>query len=485
MAIEMKRRSQKADVVIAGGGASGLAAAIELGMRAPELSVLVIEKMDEPGKKLRATGSGRCNITNTEAAGFERIMSFFDEIGLATKSYDNGLVYPHSESASDVVRLLTDRAAMLGTRFAFGEELMSVKHLPAALASGQVPGSSSVFLLESVFKDRDGLQSVLTEASFVILAMGGKSGPTYGTIGDGYRIARNLGHSVVTPVPALTGIECEEWQELRRPCAISLAGTRTRGRVTLFRKSEDAASDCEAASSGCDAVSSGCDAVSSGCIEVFSEEGEIQFTKYGLSGICVFNMTRHMRYNRKAGESIRDFLITADLCPDADIAEIIRSRQKGLFSEMPAGSLLCTVLKEPVADFVMQTAASVLSEKNSGCLPENNCFGGSAEMLPYRTAGSLSDEEIDTIAGCVHSLKFHPSGIRGWNDAQVTMGGVSADEIDELTSESKLIPGLYITGELADRDFPCGGFNLSNAWITGLAAADDICKKRIHNGVQE
>ena len=80
------------------------------------------------------------------------------------------------------------------------------------------------------------------------------------------------------------------------------------------------------------------------------------------------------------------------------------------------------------------------------------------------------------IAECVHSLEFHPSQIRGWNDAQVTMGGISLDEINEATSESLLVDGLYITGELADRDFQCGGYNLSNAWITGLAAADDIAK---------
>ena len=80
------------------------------------------------------------------------------------------------------------------------------------------------------------------------------------------------------------------------------------------------------------------------------------------------------------------------------------------------------------------------------------------------------------IADHVHSLEFHPVQIRGWNDAQVTMGGVSLSEINEATSESLLVNGLYITGELADRDFRCGGYNLSNAWITGLAAADDIAQ---------
>ena len=97
-------------------------------------------------------------------------------------------------------------------------------------------------------------------------------------------------------------------------------------------------------------------------------------------------------------------------------------------------------------------------------------------ILADRPLSSLSDEEVRAIADHVHSLEFHPSQIRGWNDAQVTMGGVSLDEINEATSESLLIKGLYITGELADRDFQCGGYNLSNAWITGLAAADDIAQ---------
>lgn len=123
----MEKETRVADVVIIGGGASGLAAAIELGMKAPALDVLVIEKMPEPGRKIRATGSGRCNITNTEAAGFNRIMEFFREIGLVTRTYENGLVYPYSESAADVVALLLERAASLGIRFACGEELMSIK----------------------------------------------------------------------------------------------------------------------------------------------------------------------------------------------------------------------------------------------------------------------------------------------------------------------------------------------------------------------
>lgn len=436
----MEKERRTADVVIVGGGASGLAAAVELGIKAPGLDVLVMEKLEEPGRKIRATGSGRCNISNTEAAGFSRIMEFFRRIGLVTRTYDNGLVYPYSESAADVVELLTERATALGVRFACGEELISVKHMPADLVTGAVPGSSNVFQMESVFKHRDGMRSIVTQASFVILAMGGKSGPTFGTIGDGYRIARNLGHTVVTPVPALTGIECGEWDPLCSPQAVTLAGTRTKGTVTLY-KCEDAEAD-EA-------------------VRLFEETGEIQFTKYGLSGICVFNMTRFMRCDRAAGGSISDFLVTADLFPDGDIAEFLRDRISGAFEGEKTKDVLRSVLKDNIAAYVMAVAGMNASDL----------------LLAEKPLADLTEADIAAISRAVHCLAFHPEKLRGWNDAQITMGGVSLDEIDAETSESLLVRGLYLTGELADRDYQCGGFNLSNAWLTGICAADDIAAK--------
>ena len=434
----MESIKRSADVVIVGGGASGLAAAVEIGMRAPGLSVLVIEKMDEPGRKLAATGSGRCNITNIYADGYDRIMDFFDGIGLVTRSYANGLVYPYSESARDVVDLLCRKAEALGVTIACGEELLSVRHMPASLVSNAAEGSENVFMLESVSKGADRLHNVTTQASFVVLAMGGKSGPSFGTIGDGYRIAKNLGHSVVTPVPALTSVECAEWSKDCEPCAISLAGTRTRGRVTLYKYGSEANAEGR---------------------EVFSEEGEIQFTKRGLSGICVFNMTRHMRYDRAAGGSLDDFVITADLYPDGDIRDLLRKRRDSALSGEKVSDLLLTVLKQDVAGYVLASAPALSGDGAAGLVRD------------------LSDEDIFSIGSAVHGLMFHPVGISGWKDSQVTMGGVSLDEIDPRTSESILVKGLYITGELADRDFPCGGFNLSNAWVTGLAAADDICAR--------
>ncbi len=432
---------RNADVVIAGGGASGLAAAVELGMRSPGLRVLVIEKMPEPGLKLRATGSGRCNITNKSAPGFDRIMEFFDQTGLAVKVYPNGLVYPYSESAADVTALLEERASSLGIEIACGEEIISVDSMSGTNRGRDKNTGDMRFQVISTYKDGSGRQNIVTETRYVILATGGKSGPSYGCTGDGYRLARKLGHSIVSPVPALTGIECAEWSDSEIPCAVSLAGTRCRGTVSLKKRLH--ATCAEAAESK----------------TLFSEAGEIQFTRYGLSGICVFNMTRFMRCDKAKRESIGDFLIEADLFPDGDICEFISDIQKGSFGMTPLRDLLRTVLKEPAARYVIERS-DVHSEK---------------------PASDLSGADCQEIARNVHSLVFHPVRLRGWKEAQVTSGGVSEDEIDPASRESKIVPGLFITGELSDRDFPCGGFNLSNAWLTGIAVADAIAKDEEEN----
>ena len=122
-------------------------------------------------------------------------------------------------------------------------------------------------------------------------------------------------------------------------------------------------------------------------------------------------------------------------------------------------------MKKPVAEYVKETI-----DFTESCM-----FGGLG--ICEKPIAELTVSDIALVSDIVHGLEFYPDKIRGWQDAQVTMGGVKLDEIDEKNCESKLVKGLYITGELADRDFECGGFNLSNAWITGLAAADDIAKR--------
>ena len=446
------RKNRKADVAIIGGGASGLAAAVELGMSSPELSVLVIEKMKEPGRKLRATGSGRCNIANAEAAGIECIKEFFSDIGLMIKTNRDGLMYPYSESAANVVSIITDRAASLGCEFCCEEEAIKIKKC-----------EGGGFEIESAYKDKDGSHSMITEANYIILACGGKAAPNYGTTGDGYRLAKELGHSVVTPVPVLTGIECAEWNANIVPDAHIMAGTRTTGRISLYKREAGEAPTYPTTEKSVFPNEY------PNKEPFFTEKGEIQFTKYGLSGICVFNMSRLMRLNKEEGERFEDYCIKLNLFPEGSFSDYLNSVSQGKFAKNPLKTVFILAFKESVARYIIESL-----NENAGCKTAmNNGAGDFCDKSLYR----LSAEDIRLVCEAVHGLEFHPINLRGWKDAQVTSGGVSMNEIDKKTAESKLVKGLYITGELADRDFPCGGFNLSNAWLTGISAADDIAAK--------
>lgn len=406
--------NNKYDVVILGGGASGMATAIETKMLKPNLSVLIIEKNESLGKKLRATGNGRCNISNVDAEGFNEIVKFFTRIGIVTRTYENGLVYPYSESAADVVTLLCDWIDKLGITVKFNSVVKTVKKINNSNENINIAFSKDVkdlkenlnnfFIIQYEQKEFDGivhLEEIFAEN--VVLSLGGKAGPNFGTTGDGYSIAKSLGHNIVTPIPVLTAIECKDWD-------VSLGGIRARGKVSLYKDDSFKFSEDK---------------------KIFEEFGEIQFTKTGLSGICVFNMTRFMRYDKKAGESLDQFLIKVDLCPDLDIENIIKNADRENLSNK-----LCTILKPELANYVV----------NQG-------------------------------VGKVHELEFHPIMIQGWKQAQATSGGVSLSEIDANICESKLCQNLFITGELLDYDGPCGGFNLSNAWLTAIKASNKIVSK--------
>lgn len=388
---------KKFDVVIIGGGASGLAAAIDLKLKMPEKSVAIIEKNDSLGRKIRATGNGRCNITNTHAEGYNTIMEFFRKIGIVTRTRENGLVYPYSESAADVVELLTDRAEELGVETFFETTVFRV-------------AKDEVFTVWGKKKDQLEMLDIPFVAKNVILALGGKAGAVYGTTGDGYAIARDLGHTIVTPIPVLTSVECMNWDE-------SLAGVRAQGKVSLYKDPTEEFSESS---------------------KIFEENGEIQFTKYGLSGICIFNMSRHMRFNKAEGENLEQFMIELDLFSDGDINEYIADREdEHLFDN---NNILRTILKSELAAYVVKMG-------------------------------------IDSI----HHLRFKPSVVRGWQDAQATSGGVAMEEVELVTCESMKCSDLYITGELLDYDGPCGGYNLSNAWFTGLKASKAIYAKMLGN----
>ena len=382
------------DLVIVGGGAAGLAAAASFirEVNGGEASICVLEKNDAPGRKINATGGGRCNLTNEACPEKALTLEFFKSLGIETWHDSEGRYYPYTNRASDVTKALVDAVSPdANLRCGFTVKVISrIKPDDGSkgcfMVTGMEQSDTGDAAMEMVFADR------------VLIAMGGKAGPQYGTTGDGYTLARTLGHTVTTVFPILTGISCSADGVDFAP----LKGVRAKGTVILNKDGEPFVRDT----------------------------GEIQFTEDGISGICVFNLTPHIKAERHENfrDALKRFSITVDLAPD--------------FTE------------EQMA--ARQSAFGILTAKLAAAL---------------ETAGIWSAES--GAAGIKH-WQIDITGVKGWRDAQATFGGVALDEIDMDTMESRLVPGLYFAGEIIDAQGPCGGFNLQNAWETGIKAARAI-----------
>lgn len=369
----------KYDVCIIGGGAAGLAAAASLD---DAINVCILEKNRIPGRKILATGGGRCNMTNEACEEKQLTMDFFESLGLKMFRDEEGRYYPYSQRASDVVEILRGGISS-GARFYFETAAKSI------VPSGDGENPSFTILCDKGLK---------VEANRVILAAGGKASPCYGTTGDGYSMASALGHRVERLYPILCGVECADTNRKGEKFDFrAVKGIRARAALKLMK-----------------------DGVPAAC-----ESGELQFTDYGLSGICVFNLTPHIRAGE--GENFREAMaryeIMADLAPDFTEEEI--SGRKSSFGILTAG-----LAKE---------------------------------------IGSRNIKEV------LFSLK----GVRGWKEAQCTGGGIATEDIEEETMESRIVPGLYFAGEILDIQGPCGGYNLQNAWSTGIRAAAAINRETI------
>ncbi len=347
------------DVCIIGGGAAGLAAAASL---RKDIDACLMEKNKIPGRKIMATGGGRCNITNAACDNVDLTLDFFRSMGMELYCDNEGRFFPYSNQASDVVRLLTA---------AISEKTVDIVTEAAA---------ESVVLQNGKFNVSYGEDKRIC-CNNVILAVGGKAAPQFGTTGDGYAMAKTLGHRIEKVYPILSAVECGDFDDIK--------GIRARGRVGLHKDGR----------------------------LIAEETGEIQFTADGISGICVFNLTPYIR--AEDGEDFRAalkrFMIYVDLAPDF--------------------------------------TAEQMAKRNSS-------FGILSDKLASRV-------EIETIK----CWQLPVLGVKGWKNAQCTAGGICLDEIDMNTMQSKLIPGLYFAGEIIDRQGPCGGYNLQNAWETGIKAA--------------
>lgn len=403
-------------IVVIGAGAAGLMAAGQAARRGR--SVLMIDKNDRPARKVMITGKGRCNVTNdcdnetflknirsnprflySAIAGFSTAdtMEFFENLGVRLKTERGNRVFPVSDRAADIVDALSAFAKSAGARYQKGrvEKILS-----------GAEGVEAVVLA-------DGETIACTD---VIVATGGESYPGTGSTGDGYRLARMLGHEVTRIRPSLIPIETED------SFCKEMQGLSLRN-VTLT--------------------------VTKGKKKIFSELGEMLFTHFGVSGPLVLSASSHMD-----DEIIGEYVLHIDLKP-------------GLSPEQLDARLLRDFEKYKNKDF-LNALGDLLPRKMIPVMVRRSGIEGTSKVH------QITRQQRRNLVELVKDFTIIPKAFRPINEAIVTAGGVSVKQVDPKTMESKLCRGLYFAGEVLDLDAYTGGFNLQIAFSTGFAAGTHV-----------
>lgn len=393
------------DICIIGGGPAGMSAAITATYNKSSLRICIIEKNPVLGKKIFATGNGKCNLSHTSCEEAQEVLKFFDKVGIFTRTDESGRMYPASEQAADVV------AALENVLHTNNVEIM-YNSLPKTIHR-----SEEGFLVE--------LNERTVASKKLLIATGGKAGPQYGNLGEGYTYSKILGHHITRTYPVLSPLECVGDFQL-------LKGIRAKGNVSILF---------------------------SGNI-IGTESGEIQFTEDGLSGICVFNLSRFVRLNPALPlvDAIKAYTVAIDFLPSMRGDEVELCLKKR--AERPNGKtddMLLTMVHPAVGLDILNRAGI-----------------GSGKITKI-----LTDKEIKTIAALLKHWECQVTGVKGWKKAQCTGGGIPFSEVNEITGESKLINGLYFAGELLDYDGPSGGFNLHFAWVSGIKAGKAMADETV------
>ena len=402
-------------VIVVGGGASGLMAAYAAGNRGN--SVHLIEKNEKLGKKIYITGKGRCNLTNdvypdeflqnvVRGGKFltgaiysfppQSMMRLMEECGLSLKVERGNRVFPTSDHASDVTKTLERACRSVGVNISLNEMVRSVRTENGAV--------------RAVVTDRGEYP-----CDAVIVCTGGISYPSTGSTGDGYRFAKEAGHKIVQPVPSLCGINLRgDWREVQ---GISLKN------VVLSAKR--------------------------GGKVIFSQLGEVLFTHFGISGPLVLSLSAQI--NRLP---LAEISLELDFKPALDEgkldARLVRDLTERKNEQMK--NVACGLLPAKLARIVLSQAGISLSKQ----------------------ANAVTKEERSRLLNALKAFPLTPVSLRDFSEAVVTSGGVDTSQINPKTMESKFIKGLYFSGEVLDADAYTGGFNLQIAFSTGYAAGNSV-----------
>lgn len=410
-------------IVIIGGGAAGLMAASSAAfcLKDETYQITVVEKNSRPARKVMITGKGRCNVTNncdvnslianTPKNGkflysaFNNFtsadtMTYFESMGVPLKTERGNRVFPVSDKSVDIVDALVR---------------------PVQKNCNIIEGTAEAIIAPNGFvtavKLADGR---ILDADSVIVATGGMSYPTTGSTGDGYKMAKALGHTVTALTPSLIGLDCHEGFCTR------LAGLSLKN-VTLSVFEEGKKKP------------------------LYKEMGEMLFTHTGISGPLTLSASAHLRYMDK-----KKYFAEIDLKPALDEAQLdkrlLRDFEESLNRDF--ANSLDKLLPKSIIPVIINMSG----------------------IEPHTKVNQISREQRQSLINAIKHFKLNITGFRPIEEAIITSGGISVKEIDPATMMSKLIGGLFFAGEIIDVDAYTGGFNLQIAFSTGFLAGESAAK---------
>lgn len=404
-------------IAVVGAGASGMMAAVWAARAGAK--VTVYERNDRVGKKILATGNGKCNFSNEkmgsawyfgsgkamiddiyQSFGLKETMKFYEELGMRIRNR-NGYLYPASEQAATVLDVLRYEMQRLAVTIHTGQQVMGIRKL------------------------KDGIQLEMQDHQkyqydAVILACGGMAAPKTGSDGQGIRLAERLGHHIIPIVPALTALRCKEGFYKQ------VSGVRCDAELTLWISGQ----------------------------KVCTERGELQLTDYGISGIPVFQFSREAAY---AVQNQKCTTVEIDFLPDYEDNEYTSFWKKRWTAQ---------------ADQTMEQFVTGIVNKKVGLL-----LLKLADIKETERAENVPKAKRNKLSSLFRSFRVEVRSTNSYEQAQVSAGGVDCREVTSRM-ESKLVRGLYFAGEMLDVDGICGGYNLQWAWssgaVAGMAAAGQL-----------
>lgn len=409
------------EVVIIGGGVAGIICAITIkeALKNDSVDVIIVERLERLGKKILATGNGRCNFTNLNMSGAkynnplfvtpfindmkpQKVRTMLNDMGLLSYADNDGRVYPYTDMANSVLDILRVKIKSLGIIEKTNQEVKKIVF------------NQDCYFIETI-------RGFQIPADYLVLATGGKAAPIQGSNGSGYLLVKPFKVKVTETYPGLTGIKVD-------PNSIKgLSGIRAQAKVMVIDKKQR--------------------------IKLFEEVGEVQFKPDGVSGIVMMQAQLYMARNAKNN----NLILELDLLPtisEEDLLQMLLKRTEE-YSALENSEILTGLFAKMLAYLIIK-----------------NC---KLDLSGYVTGLQLRD--LNKIVEVIKHFTLEPRGFYEFDKAQITVGGIELNEVDKKTLELKKMPNAYACGELLNIDGECGGYNIEWALASGYACGMDIVKK--------